>query len=142
MYRNVVNLFIAVASFAGLSCSAFAHHAVSVHYDTSDIAEFEGQVTSVRWANPHSIITVQGREAGAAETEWRIEAAAAATVLRSSMQRDAISVGDTIRAAVTSACRYCSPTGCDTYPAPTQGVALGWRNLRPSALPLYTAAPI
>jgi hypothetical protein len=90
-------LFVAMACLA--ATTANAHHAASIHYDMSDTAEIEGRVTSVEWANPHSVITIQGAEAGGAEAEWRIEAAAAAMILRSGISRDTVAVGDTVRAA-------------------------------------------
>ena len=88
-----------IAAVWGSASAAFGHHAASIHYDMSDIAEIEGRVTSVEWANPHSVITIQGSEAGEAAVEWRIEAAAAAMILRSGISRDTISIGDTVRAA-------------------------------------------
>ncbi len=78
---------------------ASAHHAASIHYDMTDIAEVAGRVTSVQWANPHTVITVEGREDGGIEAEWRIEAAAAAMILRTGIERDSVSVGDAVRAA-------------------------------------------
>lgn len=89
--------------FAAMACvaatAAHAHHAASIHYDMSDVAEIAGRVTSVEWANPHSVITIQGSEDGSADAQWRIEAAAAAMILRSGISRDTVAVGDTVRAA-------------------------------------------
>lgn len=78
---------------------ASAHHAASIHYHMTDIAEVAGRVTGVQWANPHTVITVEGSEDGGIEAEWRIEAAAAAMILRTGIERDSVSVGDAVRAA-------------------------------------------
>ena len=99
MYRSVLRVFTFVCLSLLAPLIALAHHAFNSDYDMSDIAEVAGRVTEVRWANPHTIITVEGRESAGADSEWRIEAAATATMLRNGMSRDSITVGDNIRAA-------------------------------------------
>lgn len=99
MYRSLVRVCVFISVGAIAPIAAYSHHAASIHYDMSDIAEVAGRVTSVDWANPHSIITLEVRESGETGAEWRIEAAAAAMIMRSGMTRDAVAVGDSVRAA-------------------------------------------
>lgn len=99
MFTNRVGARIVVSLSSVIPYLAFAHHAASIHYDMTDIAEVAGRVTSIEWANPHTVITVDGSEDGGTEAEWRIEAAAAAMILRTGIERDSVSIGDTVRAA-------------------------------------------
>lgn len=99
MHRSFIRACILLSSGAIAPLSAFGHHAASIHYDMSDFAEIEGRITSVHWANPHTVITVDGREDGSNEAQWRIEANAAAMILRSGVSRESIAVGDSVRAA-------------------------------------------
>ena len=62
MYRSVLRGFTFVCLSLLAPLIALAHHAFNSDYDMSDIAEVAGRVTEVRWANPHTIITVEGRE--------------------------------------------------------------------------------
>ena len=99
MFRKSVGTCILVSLSCAVPFLALAHHAASIHYDMTDIAEVAGRVTGVEWANPHTVIMVEGGEAGGPVAEWRIEAAAAAMILRTGVERDSVSIGDTVRAA-------------------------------------------
>lgn len=99
MYRNLLRVRIFVLLSTVVPLMAISHHSPRIHYDMADIAELSGRVTEVDWANPHSIITVVGRESGGTRSEWRIEVAAAAMVMRNGIRRDTVSVGDSVRAA-------------------------------------------
>ncbi len=99
MFRNRAGACIFVSLSLVMPSLAHSHHAASIHYDMTDIAEVAGRVTGVEWANPHTVITIDGSEDGGAEAEWRIEAAAAAMILRTGVERDSVAIGDTVRAA-------------------------------------------
>ena len=99
MNRNLLRVRMLVLLSAIVPLVAISHHSPRIHYDMSDIAELSGRVTEVDWANPHSIITVMGRESGGTESEWRIEVAAAAMIMRNGIRRTSVSVGDSVRAA-------------------------------------------
>lgn len=79
--------------------AASAHHSPNLHYDRSEIVAIVGEVTAIDWANPHSIIEIAGREERLDDSEWLIEAGPVAQITRRGMTRDAISVGDSVRAA-------------------------------------------
>ncbi len=99
MYRNLLRVRILVSLSAVVPLVAISHHSPRIHYDMTDVAELSGRVTEVDWANPHSIITVVGRESGGTSSEWRIEVAAAAMIMRNGIRRTTVSVGDSVRAA-------------------------------------------
>lgn len=58
-----------------------AHHSIAA-YDASRIIELIGTLTSAKIANPHSVFHVTARDADGRVTDWSIEGAGAATVLR------------------------------------------------------------
>lgn len=99
MYRNLLRVRILVSLSAVVPLVAIAHHSPLIHYDMTDVAVLSGRVTEVDWANPHSIITVVGRESSGTSSEWRIEVAAAAMIMRNGITRTTVSVGDSVRAA-------------------------------------------
>ena len=99
MYRSLLRGRILFSLSAVVPLVAISHHSPRIHYDLTDVAELSGRVTEVDWANPHSIITVVGRESGGTSAEWRIEVAAAAMIMRNGIRRTTVSVGDSVRAA-------------------------------------------
>jgi hypothetical protein len=98
MKQDTVRLLL-LCGLGVAATQASSHHAASIHYDVTDVAEVEGRVTEIEWANPHSVITLVSDEDDGTQTEWRIEAAAAAMIMRSGMTRDTLSIGDTIQAS-------------------------------------------
>ena len=86
----------------GLSLLPFAssaHHSAVGRYDDGTIMEIEGEVTRVRWINPHAYLTVETTEQNGERVVWELEAASPTTLVRSGIQRDSIKVGDYIKAA-------------------------------------------
>jgi hypothetical protein len=80
-----------------ISTTAYAHHS-PVEYDRETITEFEGEVLSVFWGNPHVIVEVATNESGA-ESVWELEGAAVSSQRRRGVPEGLIQVGDTIRVA-------------------------------------------
>ena len=79
--------------------AAFGHHGLGGRFDTSSIAELEGEVTRVFWRNPHVRITIgTTNEDGVAES-WEVEAGPSSTLQRMGLSSDIVEVGDTIRIA-------------------------------------------
>lgn len=58
-----------------------AHHSIAA-FDASRTIELTGTLTSAQIANPHSVFHVAARDAEGRVTDWTIEGAGAATVLR------------------------------------------------------------
>jgi hypothetical protein len=76
-----------------LSSGAGAHHSFAALFQMDTVAEIEGRITDVRWANPHIKIYVSD----AAGETWEVEAGPVNLVARMGIDRDVLGVGDTIR---------------------------------------------
>jgi hypothetical protein len=95
---NLVNAFnVAVAAAVLLLAStANAHHSFATHYDTSNIVEINGVLSSVKMRSPHSFFEVDVvTEDGKTET-WEVEAHAVPILRRLGITRETLKVGDTV----------------------------------------------
>ncbi len=85
--------FLAVALLLPLATSG--HHSFPEHFNTSQIAEIEGEVTEVRWSNPHvsfTMRTVTGEI-------WKVESNSIRGLEEREISRDVIRVGNRFRLA-------------------------------------------
>ncbi len=85
--------FLAVALLMPLAASG--HHSFPEHFNTSQITEIEGEVTDVRWSNPHVSFTMRTLDG---ET-WKIESNSIRGLERRQISRDVIRVGNRFRLA-------------------------------------------
>ena len=85
--------FLAIALLLPLTASG--HHSFPEHFNTSQIAEIEGEVTDVRWANPHVSFTMRTEEG---ET-WNVQSNSIRGLEGREISRDVIRVGNRFRLA-------------------------------------------
>jgi hypothetical protein len=79
-----------------LASTANAHHSFATHYNTSNIVEISGVLSSVKMRSPHSFFEVDiVAEDGATET-WEVEAHAVPILRRLGITRETLKVGDTV----------------------------------------------
>jgi hypothetical protein len=93
-------LLLIVAAFLG--CRAFeasAHHSVSAWFDTTSLAEVEGEVTELRWQNPHVRFTLRVVGADGEAALWDIETLSISGISRWGIVRDLFEVGDRVKVA-------------------------------------------
>ena len=76
-----------------------AHHSFAATFDPDVVAELEGEVTSIRWANPHVLFTLDGTDAQGRKTVYEIESHSLSIMRRMEISGDALSVGDRVRVA-------------------------------------------
>jgi hypothetical protein len=90
---------LALATIAGLCAPLFsgAHHSTS-EYDQKQITEIAGTLSEVLWQNPHAMLKVTVVEAGKTVV-WEIECSPISTLERSSVNRAALRIGDTVKVA-------------------------------------------
>ena len=79
--------------------AAQAHHSVAASFDTSNIVELEGEVTDIRWQNPHVRFTVEVTDANGDTQSWSIESASVSILRRMDISRDVFEVGQRVRVA-------------------------------------------
>ena len=86
--------FVALALVFPVSGRVFAHHAVTVAYDTENLMSIEGEVIDIFWRNPHIVLTVERTlENGNTET-WEAESGSTNSLQRIGIGRDIVSIGD------------------------------------------------
>ena len=78
---------------------AFAHHSSALIYDRDRLADMEGTITEVLWANPHVRFKVRGAEPGGVERVWEIESNAVSTVSRFGLSAAVVAVGTHVQLA-------------------------------------------
>ena len=92
---KAIRLVVAVAALI-LADTASAHHSFATHYDTSNVVEISGVLSSVKMRSPHSFFEVEiVSEDGSKET-WEVEAHAVPILRRLGITRDTLKVGDTV----------------------------------------------
>ena len=70
--RNCFQLLIA-AVFALSAAPLPAHHSYSAEYDITDTVVLKGTLSSFKWVNPHSFLTIAVKDASGVSKLWRIE---------------------------------------------------------------------
>jgi hypothetical protein len=78
---------------------AAAHHSVVSWFDTSAIIEVEGELTELRWQNPHVILTLLVETADGATSSWQIETLSISGISRWGMTQDLFKLGAHLRVA-------------------------------------------
>jgi len=78
---------------------ATAHHSVAGTFDTSQVTETEGTVTSVLWRNPHVRIGIAVPNENGQLEQWDIEMTSLTTLRRRGVAHLQLNIGDTVRVA-------------------------------------------
>lgn len=78
---------------------ATAHHSVAGTFDTSQLTEAEGTVTSVLWRNPHVRLGISAPDENGQLEQWDIEMTSLTTLRRRGVADLRLDVGDTVRVA-------------------------------------------
>ena len=85
--------FVSLVIVFSVSGRVFAHHAVTVAYDTENLMSIEGEVIDIFWRNPHIVLTVERTlENGNTET-WEAESGSTNSLQRIGIGRDIVSIG-------------------------------------------------
>ena len=89
--RVLVCLVTALAMGAALS----AHHSAAV-YETTTIVLGSSTMTGVVWANPHTILTFDVKDASGNLTTWRTESGSPSSLSRIGWNRNSVRAGDSV----------------------------------------------
>ena len=76
-----------------------AHHSVAGTFDTDQIEEAEGIVTSVLWRNPHVRFTMSVVDSNGDAVDWDMEMTSLSSLRRRGLDRQLLEVGHRIRVA-------------------------------------------
>ena len=91
LYAEVV----AVASILPLP-AAWAHHSVSAYFDTSQVIEITGELSDVRWRNPHIGFSIDVRDENGEVTTWEISSTSLSHLGRLGLTADMFTLGETV----------------------------------------------
>jgi hypothetical protein len=94
------SLGLAVLAAGAFAARASAHHSVSAWFDTtSSLTELEGEVTEMRWQNPHVVFTLRVADGSGRSTLWDIETLSISGIQRWGITQDLFGVGDELKVA-------------------------------------------
>jgi hypothetical protein len=97
-----IKLLPVLAIFAVLSVaprSGFAHHG-SAAYDLTTVVTLKGTVTSLLWANPHTMLRFDSKDEKGAATHWALEMFNPLWMTRAGWTKDTLKAGDEIVATI------------------------------------------
>ncbi len=98
LIRNVLRCSTVVwLSF--LPVVAAGHHSFTATFDVGVINEWEGEVTSVQWRNPHVLITLRATDDQGQQTIYEMESHSLSIMRRMDISSDALSVGNRVKVA-------------------------------------------
>ena len=88
-------VYLAVASAALLLATKplAAHHSFAAEFDITKSVKVHGTVTKMDWANPHSWIYVDVKDADGKVTNWHFELGSPNALFRLGWKKDAVPVG-------------------------------------------------
>lgn len=75
---------------------AHGHHSFATHYDTSNIVEVSGVLSSAKMRSPHSFFEVDAITLDGKKETWEVEAHAVPILRRLGISQDNLKVGDSI----------------------------------------------
>ena len=96
--HTLAALFGVIIFLIGLSTQAMAHHSSIALYDTStQDFEISGEITQIRWRNPHIRIMVQVTTEDGRKEDWLVEMADPISMSSQGETKDLFNIGDVVR---------------------------------------------
>ena len=85
--------------FATLGCSfhsAYAHHSFAFEFDADQQGSLTGEITEVRFVNPHVVYRMQAEQPDGTEEDWQLQTHNVGVMLRLGWTAETIQAGDRI----------------------------------------------
>jgi hypothetical protein len=80
-----------------LGFPAFAHHSISVDYDSTKSVTLTGSVTTIEWQNPHAFLHIDAKNPPNNEARnWAIELGSLSSLTRMGWTRNSVKVGEVV----------------------------------------------
>ena len=83
------------ALLALLAVPVIAHHSTAA-FDSESVIRIEGEITQVRWINPHASFKLEGTVEGAPDGLWTIEMTAPNVLINQGWKRSSSRPGDKV----------------------------------------------
>jgi len=93
LFNRITLSVISAAALIAIPVSA--HHSTSA-FDAESVVIIEGEVTQVRWINPHASFKLSGTAEGGPDGLWTIEMTAPNVLINQGWRRSSITVGDKV----------------------------------------------
>ncbi len=94
--RPVLIITVALASLAGFTFEALAHHSFVAQFDPDKQVTMTGTVTELQWTNPHAFFFLDVADSEGVVTNWAFELGSPNTLIRYQWSRDTMQLGDRI----------------------------------------------
>jgi hypothetical protein len=91
--------WIAAVCIALLPIAATGHHSFASNFDVHTMNELEGEISNLRWKNPHIVFTLKTSNAEGEEVLYQIESHSLAIMRRNGIPADALHDGDRVKIA-------------------------------------------
>jgi hypothetical protein len=88
-------LLCLAAMLAVMGAAASAHHSDAA-YDTRSIVLKSATMTSVVWANPHTLLTFTVKDTSGGLTTWTAESGSPSALTRMGWNRNSVKAGDAV----------------------------------------------
>jgi len=88
-------MYSSAAALALLAVPVIAHHSTAA-FDNEAVVKIEGEVTQVRWINPHASFKLEGTAEGGPDGLWTIEMTAPNVLINQGWKRSSVSPGDKV----------------------------------------------
>ena len=96
--RNVSAIAL-ISMFLVVTSAALAHHSPFLYFDPSKSILVEGEISQVKWRNPHVEFRLAVRDESGNSTTWVLETHSVSILSRMDLSRDVLKVGDKVRVA-------------------------------------------
>lgn len=90
------HLLVLPVFFTILTGVSEAHHSFATHYDTNNVVEISGVLTSVKMRSPHSFFELDVSTPDGKTEHWEVEAHAVPILRRLGISNDTLRVGDPV----------------------------------------------
>ena len=78
-----------------LAIPASGHHSTAA-FDSDSVVKIEGEITQVRWINPHASFKLEGTADSGPDGLWTIEMTAPNILINQGWKRNSLTVGDKV----------------------------------------------
>ena len=103
-----ISSFVVAAILGSVFCAVssmtlFAHHSFAAQYDRNKPKTLTGPVTKIDWINPHARFFIDVKDDSGKVSNWEVELAAPAMLLRRGWTRNSLKVGEPVTVNGSSA---------------------------------------
>lgn len=93
LFNRVAGICMVAASL--LAVPVAGHHSTAA-FDNAIVVKIEGEITQVRWINPHASFKLEGTAEGGPDGLWTIEMTAPNVLMNDGWKRNSLQVGDKV----------------------------------------------